>query len=280
MCTNCILVQPVKPLLGEVFCACVFGHYMLAHNLLPLLSRSSKDDAPGRIIWSSSVEAVRRVFDVTDIQCFKRSEAYESAKRLTDLVSLTCSLPAARPFSSRFLTIDDDAQAAEKQVVKPKFYVTHPGIVASTLFPLPWFLFWAYELALTICRWIGSPWHNAIGYRGAKAAAWVALQDQESLDDLDAERIKWGSSTDAKLKVDVKKTEVEGWGWEGKPETAESIAADTAVGVLRKSVGRKVGVKDATAEEITEFEEIGAQCWRQLEELRAQWEDIIEREDE
>jgi 3-keto steroid reductase len=186
-----------------------------------------------------------------------RPEAYESAKRLTDLLSLTSSLPAAQPFSSRFFTIADDPQAAKKQVVKPRFYLTHPGVVASTLFPVPWIIFWAYKLILIISRWLGSPWHNA-----------------------DAERIKWGSSTDTKLNVRVKKTEVDGWGWEGKPETANDIAMDPSVGVLRKSVGRKIGVRDVTADDIAEFEEIGAQCWQQLEVLRAQWEDIIEHETE
>ncbi|KAG6012945.1 hypothetical protein E4U43_007563 [Claviceps pusilla] len=269
---------PAKPLLGEVFAACVFGHYMLAHHLMPLLSRSSPDEAPGRIIWSSSVEAVRRVFDVNDIQCFTRPEAYESAKRLTDLISLTYSLPAARPYSSRFLTIDDDDEAAAKQVVKPKLYLTHPGVVASTLFPLPWFLFWAYELVLVVCRWLGSPWHNPDGYHGAKAAAWVVLQDQEALDELRGDRIKWGSSTDASLRVDVKKTEVEDWGWDGTPETANTIAADTAIGVLRKSIGRKIGIRDADVESIAHFEEVGARCWQQLEQLRAQWGDIIEEQ--
>jgi 3-keto steroid reductase len=209
-----------------------------------------------------------------------RPEAYESAKRLTDLLSLTSSLPAAQPFSSRFFTIADDPQAAKKQVVKPRFYLTHPGVVASTLFPVPWIIFWAYKLILIISRWLGSPWHNVDSYRGAKAAAWVALQTQEALDNADAERIKWGSSTDTKLNVRVKKTEVDGWGWEGKPETANDIAMDPSVGVLRKSVGRKIGVRDVTADDIAEFEEIGAQCWQQLEVLRAQWEDIIEHETE
>ncbi|KAG5922739.1 hypothetical protein E4U42_005362 [Claviceps africana] len=267
---------PAKPLLGEVFCACVFGHYMLAHGLLPLLSRSSPDEAPGRIIWSSSVEAVGRVFDADDMQCFARSEAYESAKRLTDLVSLTYSLPAARPYSSRFLTIDDDDEAAARQVVPPKLYLTHPGVVASTLFPLPWFLFWAYELVLVVCRWLGSPWHNPDGYHGAKAAAWVVLEDEHALDDARADRIKWGSSTDARLRVAVKKTEVEDWGWDGTPETPDSIAADTAVGVLRKSIGRKLGIRDADPETIAHFERVGARCWQQLEQLRAQWERIIQ----
>ena len=46
--------------------------------------------------------------------------------------------------------------------------------MASTLFPVPWFFFWAYELALLISRWLGSPWHNANGYRGASLDAVAA----------------------------------------------------------------------------------------------------------
>ncbi|POR33847.1 Vigilin 1 [Tolypocladium paradoxum] len=274
---------PVKPLLGEVFAACVFGHYMLAHELLPLLSRSSSAAvAPGRIVWSSSLEAVTGVFTIDDLQGFTRPQAYESAKRLTDVLALTCSLTAARPFSSRWLTIDNDDAASEKQqaAVPPKVYLTHPGIVASTLFPVPWFLFWAYELVLVVSRWLGSPWHTVDGYTGAKAAVWVALQDQPALDAAGADRIKWGSSSDRNLTVDVKKTEVEGWGWEGRPEDAAALAADTAVGVLHKSRGRKHGVVDVTAEDIVRFEELGARCWKEMEELRAEWEDVLEDEEE
>ncbi|QUC21396.1 uncharacterized protein UV8b_05639 [Ustilaginoidea virens] len=277
---------PDKPLLGEVFCACVFGHYMLARNLLPLLSRPGGAGLPpARIVWSSSVEAVQRVFDIDDMQCFERPEAYESAKRLTDLVCLTASLPATRPYTSRFFALDnddgkdngdndDDSGAA----VPPNMYLTHPGVVASTLFPLPWFLFGLYRLALEVCRWLGSPWHNVTGYRGAKAAAWVALQPQEALDHLAAQRVKWGSSTDARLRVHVKKTEVEGWGWDGSPETAQALQADCAVGVLRKAVGRKLGAAFTTADDLVEFEALGARCWNQLEELRAQWDEILDRD--
>ncbi|KZZ96695.1 3-ketosteroid reductase [Moelleriella libera RCEF 2490] len=166
---------PNEPLLGEVFCACVFGHYMLAHQLLPLLSRSTEDVerdglAPGRIIWSSSLEAIERVFSPDDLQCLEGAGAYESAKRLTDLLSLTHTLPAAQRYSTQFLTMDDahcddeeeeqgavhaetdnrKKEAAAVVVVRPRMYLSHPGIVASTLFPLPAFLFWLYRLVLVL----------------------------------------------------------------------------------------------------------------------------------
>ncbi|PTB66957.1 hypothetical protein BBK36DRAFT_1199012 [Trichoderma citrinoviride] len=163
---------PEKPLLGEVFCACVFGHYVLAHQLLPLLSRRSTDppSSRGRIVWSSSIEAVAD---------------------------------------------------------------------------------------------------------GAASTTWLALQDQASLDELQADRVKWGSSCNRHLESGVKKTEVEGWGWEGKPETDETIAADPAQCLLHKSVGRRLGTKNVTEEMLVEFEVEGARAWREMERLRLQWADIL-----
>ncbi|KAL7793116.1 3-ketosteroid reductase [Trichoderma ceciliae] len=267
---------PDKPLLGEVFCACVFGHYVLAHQLLPLLSRRSLNESRGRIIWSSSIEAIDEVYAAHDMQCFLKPDAYESAKRLTDIISLTYTLPSVRPFSGPFLQIDEESggDAAEKPI-PPKMYVTHPGVVASTLFPVPWFFFWAYELVLVIARWVGSPWHNVDGYRGASSTTWLALQDQAALDEMQADRIKWGSACNRHLVIDVKKTEVEGWGWEGKLETDETIAADPAKGFLHKSVGRRLGTKNVTEEALVEFEEVGARAWEEMEKMRHQWAKII-----
>ncbi|KAH7161382.1 hypothetical protein EDB81DRAFT_643875 [Dactylonectria macrodidyma] len=262
---------PAKPLLGEVFSACIFGHYILAHELLPLLSRRSETETPGRIIWSSSLEAVRDVLDLSDIQCFNGKGPYESSKRLTDALSLTATMPSSQPYSIPFLTIDD-LKEAEAKPVRPKFYLTHPGIVASTLFPVPWFLVWAYTLALVIARWVGSPWHPVDPYTSSVSAAWVVLQEQSALDDLNAEHVKWGSSANRRLEADVKKTEVEGWGWEGKVEDAKT---DTALGVLSKAVGRKYGAVDVTEEDLVEFEALGAECWKKMEDLRHEWGSII-----
>lgn len=259
-----------------MFTACVFGHYVLAHQLLPLLSRHSKSESRGRIVWSSSIEAIEEVYNADDMQCFVKPAAYESAKRLTDIVSLSYSLPSVQRFSGPFLIMDEESGGnASEKPVPPKMYLTHPGVVASTLFPVPWFLFWAYELALVVARWIGSPWHNVDGYRGSTSAAWLALQDQTALDDVQADRIKWGSSTDRHLVSAVKKTEVDGWGWEGKVETNKTIAADTAEGVLHKSVGRRLGTKNVTEESLVEFEEAGARAWEEMERLRHQWAKII-----
>lgn len=266
--------QPPKPLLGEVFTACLFGHYILAHELLPLLSRSNPNEERGRIIWTSSIEALGPSFNLNDPQSFQNEAPYESTKRLTDLLLLTTTLPAAKPYSTPYLTIDDPETAKEKPI-QPKMYLTHPGIVASTLFPVPWFLVWAYRLSLIFSRFLGSPWHVVDSYSGAKSTAWVALQEQSTLDDADAERVKWGSSSNRQLEVKVKKTEVEGWGWEGKVEDAKALEADKEVGVFKKTVGRRYDVVDVTEDDLVKFEELGAKCWETMEGLRHEWEGIL-----
>ena len=44
-----------EPELGAVFTANLFGHYLLAHYLMPLLSRSADEEA-SRIIWVGTLE--------------------------------------------------------------------------------------------------------------------------------------------------------------------------------------------------------------------------------
>ncbi|WYZ37897.1 hypothetical protein EsH8_II_001403 [Colletotrichum jinshuiense] len=267
---------PSPPVLGEVFCANVFGHYVLAHELLPLLSRAGPGETPGRVVWTSSVEPQARHLRLDDLQGVETDSPYESSKRLTDVLSLTSHLPAARAPSAAYFT-PDDPDAARALPARPSFYLTHPGVVASSLFPVPFpiVLFWVYKFVLYVARWAGSPWHPVTGYNGAAAPVWVALQDDETLAELDAKRIKWGSATTRSGRQDVKKTEVEGWGWEGAVEDRDSLARDPATGVLRKAVGRNPGAKDLTKEQLAEFEELGARAWTEMERLRRQWDEIL-----
>ncbi|KAM3562833.1 hypothetical protein ARSEF4850_002598 [Beauveria asiatica] len=282
---------PEKPLLGEVFTACTFGHYCLTHKLRPLLTRPrSSVLPPGRIIWSSSVEAHRNTFDIDDMQCFARPAAYESAKRLTDILCLTSTLPHVRPHAQSLLhgvaaactttprpdskatDVKDATKSEDTALAGPRMYLSHPGIVASTLFPLPAFLFWLYEFALVLCRWAGSPWHTSTGYRGAYAPVWLTMQEQSILDELAAERIKWGSAYDRAGDSFVKPTEVEDWGWQGEVEDPEE---DDTTGSLNKKCGRRYGAQTVTREQLLGMEELGGKCWREMERMRKQWEDIM-----
>ncbi|KAF3761325.1 hypothetical protein M406DRAFT_342145 [Cryphonectria parasitica EP155] len=283
----------VKPLpgqedsLGLVFCANVFGHYLFAHYLVPLLSRPDQPTnggiqqdgdgvvpAPARIIWQSSVDPALRHFSLDDFQALKSTAAYESSKMLTDLLCLTAALPSTARFSSRYLSSSLPSSSSSHT---PKIYLAHPGIVATTMFPLHFTLMWAYILGTSISRWLGSPWHPVVPYKAAVATVWLALSSQAELDAQGAGSSKWGSCTDFWGNTMVKRTEVDGWGWTGNVESPEHMEKEDAgaIRVLRKSVGRSARAIMVTEESRAEFEEIGAKCWAKMESLREEWEGKI-----
>lgn len=265
-----------KPaVVGQVFCANVFGHYLFAHTILPLLSRRQDDtDAdipPGRLIWEGSIEAAREHFRAGDLQGVETPAPYESTKRLTDLLVLTSGLPGARAHSAPYWRLLDSEQQP------PKVYVCHPGIVVTTILPLPFLLQYLWTFAAYVARWIGSPWHTNTSYNAAAAMVWLALAAQGALDSAGAESVKWGSACDFRGNTMVKKTDVDGWGWTGKVEGLyDDDDGDGAAGPLRKSKGRKRGAQVVTEESRVEFEETGALCWREMERLRAEWEARME----
>ncbi|KAK4190854.1 3-keto-steroid reductase [Podospora australis] len=253
------------PVLGQVFCANVFGHYLFAHKLLPLLSRPSSSSSeippPGRIIWETSIEPDWPCLSLDDFQAIKTNAAYESTKRLTDVLALTSSLPASTPYVESYLNSEKQATTTP-----PKIYLVHPGVVQTTLFPLNAFMYFWYTVVLYLTRLLGSPWHPITGYNGACAPAWLALQEQAWLDSVDADRIKWGSSTNVWGECRVRKTEVDGWGWEGKVEDVKELKRQG------KLSGRKPGATDLTEERLVEFKSLGAECWKRMEKLREEWE--------
>ncbi|AEO64144.1 4c9865f5-7378-4a4e-9c8a-0dd8f17ee34a [Thermothielavioides terrestris] len=271
------VIDPIKgtkgtgaPQIGEVFCANVFGHYMLAQRLVPLLTRpASSTLPPGRIIWESSVEAALHSFSPDDFEATKTNAAYESTKRLTDVLALTSTLPASKPYVDRYLGVKAQQQPPAA-ATPPKIYLVHPGVVQTTIFPLNAFMFFWYAVVLYIARWLGSPWHPITAYNGACAPVWLALQEQGCLDGARAERVKWGSSADRRGECRVKKTEVDGWGWEGRVEEMLELKQE------QKLAGRRPGAVDVTEEMLAQFEELGANCWRRMEALREEWEKRVD----
>ncbi|TVY32735.1 3-keto-steroid reductase [Lachnellula subtilissima] len=270
--------KPDEPPLGEVFCSNVFGHYILAHELMPLLSRpaSSSSHAGGKIIWVSSVEALSEHLNIDDIQGLESQTPYEDTKRLIDVLSLTSSLPStqriAAPFFDSLNTVtktESDAGEEKLPSAKPTMYLTHPGIFASEIMPLNVLLVWIYKFVFLFVRWLGSPWHSIEPYKAAVAPVWLALTDMEKLDAMEgngAKKAKWGSATDRGGEERVMKTEVAGWGWDGTVENADDIA---------RRKGRKRGVVNLTKEAREDFEVLGIKCWSQMEDLRKKWEDVL-----
>ena len=270
---------PDEPSLGQVFCANVFGHYMLCHNLAPLLSKPT--DPPGRIIWTSSLEATRSSFNLDDIQAVQTHRPYEAVKYLTDLLSLTASHPSSAPWVDSFLSTKDNrtisnGTTSSPSPSKPNIYVTHPGVCATSIMPLMLPLVYAMLAATWLARLAGSPWHLMSSYLGAVSPVWLALSSQSVLDSAEAVyrklgggRVKWGSSCDRLGRESVVCTEVEGWGYGG--------VIGGPVTEADKARRRKRGANNLTAEEKVEFEELGRKCWREMEELRVQWDEILDR---
>ncbi len=277
------------PALGQVFTSNIFGHYILCHSLVPLL-RASPDK--GRIVFVSSIEPQPSHFDINDIQGLKSDKSYESSKRLTDILVLTSSLPGSKPFIQRFFSTptstpshtacfpsegrDLETGAPSPRIIladnefqpssnmAPKIYLCHPGICATSIVPLPLILTYAMMLVFFIARWLGSPWHTLTAYKGACAPVWLTLTDQEELEDMEQRdgKAKWGSCSNRAGNERVMRTVVEGWGLGGRMGEGE----------LAKRKGTRPGTLEISKEDREEFEQLGRDCWSQMEALRVEWE--------
>ncbi|KAE9370430.1 hypothetical protein N431DRAFT_378752 [Stipitochalara longipes BDJ] len=270
-----------EPPLGEVFCSNVFGHYILAHELTPLLSRpaSPSSSVGGKIIWVGSVEPLPEHLSLDDLQGLKTPAPYESSKRLIDLLAITSELPSVKHVADLYFdsskTVTASKSRGEHQEngyttsAKPKMYVTHPGVFVSDIFPLHVILSTIFLWLAYVARWCGSPWHTIYPYEGACSPVWVALLDPEELERMEdhgQKKVKWGSATDVRGSERVMKTEVVGWGWNGEIERSVDEA---------RRKGRRKTAVDLTKEVKEDFEIVGGKCWAKMEELRKEWEGIL-----
>jgi 3-keto steroid reductase len=282
--------------LGQVFTSNVFGHYVLAHNLLPLLLASPDQ---GRIILESSIEPTAAHFSTDDLQGLNTEKAYESSKRLSDILALTSTLTSTKPFVQRFIspsspqapqsislldnetpqpTPPDSTPSTPPHLItlsdneyhpptnsSPKIYLCHPGICATGFIPLPVILYYTMLAVMHTARWLGSPWHTVSAYKGACAPVWLALIDQDEIDDMEQRdgKGKWGSAVDTMGHEKVMRTVVEGWGLGGR----------LGEGELKGRKGTRRGFVEVTNGDREDFEGLGRECWRQMEGLRVAWEE-------
>lgn len=244
--------QAVPPL-GKVFCANVFGHYLLVHQVASLLRQ-------GRVIWISSLEADPSALEPSDLQAITSSKAYESSKRLTDALVLTSHLPSTQPSVSRFCSQGDETSETQKPI--PQF-VAHPAVCATSIIALPIIIQWAMLFMTYLARLGGSTWSVVSPYKGACAPTWLALASDEELDNAQNDGPgKWGSAVDRWGNEKVVRTEVDGWGMRGLVEDASRYPTS----------GRRPGALHLTREAREGFEETGRECWREMEDLRVAWE--------
>ena len=225
------------PPLGMVFASNVLGHYVLGHELAPLMltttttTTTTTDDSKSsgvrpettsslserrraKIVWVSSLEAYAHSFafgpgqssrnnrkndNSDDIQGLSHTLAYESSKRLTDMLVLTSECASVRGWVRRYFSTDTNTNKEHthnksntsntsnsntnnsgnnsKDVERlPRLYLTHPGVCATSIVSLPFALLQTLmTLAFYVARWLGSPWHTVDAYVGAGAVVWVAL---------------------------------------------------------------------------------------------------------
>uniref|UniRef100_D8PLY1 3-keto sterol reductase n=1 Tax=Schizophyllum commune (strain H4-8 / FGSC 9210) TaxID=578458 RepID=D8PLY1_SCHCM len=146
--------------LGWVWQFNVFGHYVLAHLLEPLLSSPLYPD-DGRVIWTSSGEGDPRLFNLDDWQLTKTDRSYGSSKYQIQLI--------AGALDRRAL----DSQNGKRT----RHLVSDPGVcytkVAAVLtnVVLETFQYWLYYVA----RFFGSPVHTITAYRASIANVHLAL---------------------------------------------------------------------------------------------------------
>lgn len=243
-----------EPKLGQVFLSNLFGHYLLTHWLSPLLKADS------RVVWISSVAALAENFDIDDLQGLRAPMSYESSKRLTELLVLTSGLQSTQPYVAQFF---DTQRTADK----PKMYLTHPGVIATSIIDLGWFLDFFVVAALYLARWVGSYWHPVTPYKGAVSAAFAVLALPSQLSDLEARegKGKWGSACSVQGDERVARTEVEGWGFCGRVGVMPS-------GSISSAMARHRRYKQTSKEMREQFEEDGRRCWKEMEEMRLEWE--------
>ena len=257
--------------LGEVFCANVFGHYLLGHWLSPALTRAaSVNGERGRMIWVSTLEAYAHALNFNDLQGLATPISYESSKRLTDLLALTSDLPSTQPYvESYFSTAPSSATPnTHDPSTRPKIYVSHPGICVTTIMPLHPIIVALQAILFYIARFFGSYWHTSTAWSGATAPVWLSLASSSMLDEIEENegKGKWGSMVNAWGEERAVRTEVAGWGFGGR------------IGEIRPKVGRwDLWVNDE--ESLKEFELLGRESWARLEGLRTEWEGRIKRAD-
>jgi len=157
--------------LGLVFQVNVFAPYFFIEKIKESLLAKS-DDA--RIIWISSILGRPENFSFNDMQLLNSGMAYGGSKRLVDL-----------------LHIATYKELREKYGIKQ--YLTHPGIFVSYTYArfLNVFMYYGMLVLFLIARWLGSPWLNIDGWKGANAPIYVSVKAVEE----DDQSLKYGSAT-------------------------------------------------------------------------------------
>jgi 3-keto steroid reductase len=269
-----------EPPLGEVFCANVFGHYLLTHWLMPLFSACPLS-SPAKVIWVGSLEAARKHYNPADHQGLRTDASYEHTKRVMDYLALTSGHPTADKYVSSYTSPETSfCVHTREKLSRPTVHVTQPGILTTTIIALHWLLQQGYLLGIYIARWLGSPWATVNPYPAAISAVWLALVSHDQLNAVErkdgGKAIKWGSAVDRLGRARVEATDVPDWGYNGSGRPFAHTWWGGPAWVGGGEIGRNHGAKDPTKEEVEDFVAEGVEVWARMEELRSEWEERLQ----
>ncbi|XP_078075461.1 3-keto-steroid reductase/17-beta-hydroxysteroid dehydrogenase 7 isoform X2 [Mustelus asterias] len=177
--------------LQQVFMTNVFGHFLLIRELEPVLGQGG---CTSQVVWTSSSNARKSAFSLTDYQHSQGQESYSSSKYATDLLNVGLN----KHYNSKGLFSS----------------VVCPGLVLTNLtygiFPP---FFWTL---ITPIMWLIRVFINSFTlspYNGTEALVWLFMQKPESLDAM----VKYHSCTSAfgnnyvascKMDIDVETAEI------------------------------------------------------------------------
>ncbi|XP_059840733.1 3-keto-steroid reductase isoform X2 [Hypanus sabinus] len=177
--------------LQQVFMTNVFGHFLLIRNLEPLFDQAG---CTSQIIWTSSRNARKSAFSLTDYQHSQGQESYSSSKYASDLLSVS-------------LNKHYNSKGVFSSVVCPGLVMTNltygifPPIFWTIIAPFMW-LIRIFTSSFTL-----NP------YNGTEAMVWLFRQKPESLDPI----VKYQSCTSGlgnnyvaqyKMDIDIETAEV------------------------------------------------------------------------
>ncbi|ELU18542.1 hypothetical protein CAPTEDRAFT_92645 [Capitella teleta] len=144
----------------QIFATNLFGHFALLKKVNSVLGGANRTT---QVIWTSSSNAKKSAFMLSDIQHQHGSEPYSSSKYATDMISVA--------LNERF----------NQQGIYS--HTTCPGLVMTNLTYgiLPsWF--WTLLLPLLILIRIFTPTMNYSPYNGSEALVWLAKQPPQGID--------------------------------------------------------------------------------------------------
>lgn len=272
-----------EPPLGEVFCANLFGHYMLIHWLMPLL-RAVRES---KIIWVSSIEAQSYHFNASDFMGLRTDMPYEQTKRVTDLLVLTSNQPETSNYVESFTSTT--INSTRKDYGPPIQHVYHPGIVVTAVVDIIWIARQFYPLGIALARFLGSPWSTVHPYAAAHAATWLTLTPEKDITQAEIDshpdtgstvakngRVKWGTAASPLGATRAAASEVPDWGIRGTGAPYAQTWWDGYYAEGQHAMGRKKGAVEAKPEHVQNFLGQGVEVWKQMEALRRDWEQRIE----